>query len=66
MQLLVGCGEWKKESLEIDGRDWDHYKLVGYFNSADADAIAKIKLPTKDVQRTFLIGLWRRAGCLSF
>lgn len=36
---------WVSELLDINGCDWDFEKLIGYFNSADADAIAKIKLP---------------------
>lgn len=36
---------------DIQGRDWDYDKLVGnIFNQADADTIAKIKLPERPAE----------------
>lgn len=36
--------------LDFERRDWDYDKLTGYFNPADAEAIAKIKIPTRHAE----------------
>ena len=36
--------------LDINGRDWDFDKIAGIFNPANADAIAKIKLPLRPLE----------------
>lgn len=39
--------KWVSKLLDINGLDWDYGKLAGIFNLADAEAIAKIKLPER-------------------
>ncbi|RLM86916.1 hypothetical protein C2845_PM04G12630 [Panicum miliaceum] len=38
---------WVSELLDIDGRSWDFDKLIQIFNPADAEEIAKIKIPNR-------------------
>ena len=38
---------WVSELLDIEGRGWDLNKLPQIFNLADAEEIAKIKIPTR-------------------
>ena len=39
--------KWVAELLDANGRQWDFNKLIAMFNPADADAIARIKIPTR-------------------
>lgn len=39
--------KWVSDLLDQDGRDWDFDKLHSLFNSADVEAISKIKLPQR-------------------
>nr|TKW32817.1 hypothetical protein SEVIR_2G192400v2 [Setaria viridis] len=48
-----------------DGRDWDYDKLVGYFNPADADAIAKIKLLARRTE-DFLAWPLEKSGLFTY
>ncbi|KAG2657216.1 hypothetical protein PVAP13_1KG187831 [Panicum virgatum] len=59
--------KWVAELLDANGRQWDFNKLIAMFNPADADAIARIKIPThasEDVlawhfDRTVKIFAWK-------
>ncbi|KAF8740822.1 hypothetical protein HU200_013702 [Digitaria exilis] len=55
---------WVSELLDIDGKDWDFDKLARLFNPADADAIAKIKLPAR-VSEDFLAWHPEKTGLFS-
>jgi len=35
------------ELFDIDGRNWDFDKLIQIFNPADAEEIARIKIPSR-------------------
>jgi hypothetical protein len=39
--------KWVSDLLDSDGKDWNYDKITGYFNVPDADAIAKIKHPSR-------------------
>jgi hypothetical protein len=38
---------WVSELVDIDRRNWDSNKLIQIFNQADAEEIAKIKIPSR-------------------
>lgn len=40
---------WVSDLLNSDGSDWDYSRILAVFNPPDADAIARIKLPSRRV-----------------